>query len=42
MILAQNLKYRQAAIRNAVPTKIALMPPAIATKLSPGKSFRSA
>jgi hypothetical protein len=40
--LAQNLEYRQAAIRNAVPTKIALRPPTTATKLLPAKSVRSA
>jgi hypothetical protein len=32
--LSQNLQWRQAATRKAMPTKIAPIPPAVATKLS--------
>ena len=40
--LAQNLQYRRAAIRNAVPTKRALVPPTIAAVPPPAESFNSA
>ena len=40
--LAHALKWRTAATRKARPTKIALMPPAVAAKLSPERLFRSA
>jgi hypothetical protein len=37
--LTQNLQYRRAAIRNAMPTERALMPPIVAKKLPFAESF---
>ena len=40
--LAQNLQWRQVATKKAVPTNMALIPPAIAVQLPPVRSLRSA